>query len=254
VRRSVLALFALPFAVAACGGGKSNSAAPLSADPGTAVKNAAVKTAAAGSEHLTLLARVVAGGQTVEISGSGGFDTRAHLGSLHATLSTAGINGALDEVSKGTAVYVKSELLSAMLPAGKPWIKLDLAQLAKSQGIDASVLFSEDPSQVLTQLQSLSGVTKVGTAQVGGVATTHYHATIDVSKLPKATKAGTGSYDVWIGNDGYVHRVRAVIASSGSTATVTTDFSGYGDKVSVDVPPASQTFDGSGTKIPGLGG
>jgi hypothetical protein len=254
VRRSVLALLALPLAAAACGGAKNHSAAPLSSDPATAVKSAAVKTAAAGSEHLTLLGSVVAGGQTIEISGSGAFDTKAHLGSLHATLSAAGINGPLDEVSKGKAVYVKSELLSALLPAGKAWIKLDLAQLAKSNGLDASALLSEDPSQALTQLQSLRNVTKVGTAQVGGVATTHYHATIDVSKVSSATKKATGSYDVWIGDDGYVHRVRAVIASPGSKATVTSDFSGYGDKVTVDVPPASQTFDGSGTKIPGLGG
>lgn len=254
MRRSAFALLALPLAAAACGGGKSNSGAPASEDPAAAVKSAAVKTAAAGSERLALLGTVVSGGQTIEITGSGAFDTKAHLGSLHATLSAGGINGPIDEVSKGNAVYVKSELLSAMLPADKAWIKLDLAQLAKSNGLDASALLTEDPSQALTQLQSLRNVTKIGTAQVGGVATTRYHATIDVSKLSGTAKTGTGSYDVWIGADGYVHRVRAVIASSGSKATVTSDFSGYGDKVSIAVPPASQTFDGSGTKIPGLGG
>ena len=257
MRRSMLVLLALPLVAVACGGsGKSGSTtAALSADPATAVKNAAVQTAGAGSEHLSLVGRVAASGQKLAISGSGLFDTNAHVGTLHATLATSGINAALDEVSKGTALYLKSDLLAAMLPAGKSWIKLDLAKLAKSQGLDASALLSEDPSQALKQLQSLGSVTKVGTEQIGGVATTHYHAPIDVSKLPGSLKTGTGSYDVWVGDsDGYVHRVRTVITSAGSKATITTNFSGFGDKVTVDVPSAAQTFDGSGTAIPGLGG
>jgi hypothetical protein len=252
-RRAALVLIVVPVLVAACGGAKHKTSASA-ADPAAAVKAAAVKTAAAGSEQLAILGTVVSSGQTVQITGKGGFDTKAHVGSLHATLSAGGINGALDEVSKGTAIYVKSELLSALVPATKPWIKLDLTKLAKAQGINASALLSEDPSQALSQLQSLSNVTKVGPEQVGGTSTTHYHATIDISKLPGGLKTGTGAYDVWIGDDGYVHRVRTVLTSSGSTATVTTDFSGYGNKVAVDVPPASKTFDGSNMTIPGLGG
>jgi hypothetical protein len=252
MRRPVLALLAVPLVAAACGGGKSS--VPPPSDPVAAVKGAAVKTAAAGSEKVGLVASIASGGQTVELKGSGGFDTKAHLGSLHATLAAGSISGALDEVSQGTALYVKSDLFGAMLPAGKSWIKLDLAQLARSQGLDISSLLSQDPSQALKQLESLKNVTKVGAEQLGGVATTHYTAAIEVSKLTGAAKGGTGDYDVWIGDDGYVHRVRATIISKGSKATVTTDFSGYGNKVTVDVPPKSQVYDGTGTAIPGLGG
>jgi len=254
VRRSALALAALPLAVTACGGSKSTLSVTLSQDPAAAVKSAALKTAAAGTEQLTMNGRVVSGGQIVQIDGSGSFDTKAHLGSLHATLSAGGIDGTLDEVSKGTAIYVKSDLLSTLLPAGKQWIKLDLGALARARGVNASALLSEDPSLALEQLQSLSGVTKVGTEQVAGVATTRYHATIDVSKLPGTVKAGSAAYDVWVGDDGYVHRVRTVIASGGSKATVTTGFSGFGAKVTVEVPPAAKTVDGRGMTIPGLGG
>jgi hypothetical protein len=256
MRRSALALLALPLAATACGGGRSSASATAATkeDPAAAVRNAARKTAAAGSEHLELLARVVSGGQTIELRGGGDFDTKARLGSLHATLATGGVNGAIDEVSHGTTIFVKSDLLTAMLPAGKAWIKLDLAKLARARGFDLPSLLGQDPSQAFKQLQSLRGVTQTGTAQIGGVATTRYHATIDVSKLPSATKTSSGAYDVWIGADGYVHRVRAVISNAGTKATVTTDFSGYGDKVSVDVPPATEVFDGSGTAIPGLGG
>src|SRR5436305_1481318 len=79
-------------------------------------------------------------------------------------------------------------------------------------------------------------------------------AAIDVSKLPATAKADSGTYDVWIGDDGYVHRVRVTIKSKSSNATVTSDLSGYGDKVSVTVPPASQVYDSRGAPIPGLGG
>ena len=249
MRRVALVFVVLPLALAACGGKKS--AAPPS-DPVAAVKAAAVKTAAAGTEHLALVASVVTGGQTISVKGSGDVDTKTHLGSMHATLSLGSINGTLDEVSKGTALYVKSELLAAMLPPGKTWVRLDLAKLAKSQGL-SSTLFSLDPSESLAQLQSLKNVTKVGTEQVGGASTTHYKAAIDVSKLPATAKAGSGTYDVWIGDDGYVHRVRVTIASKSSNATVTTDLSGYGTKVTATVPPASQVYD-SGGSIPGLGG
>jgi LppX_LprAFG lipoprotein len=251
MRRVARALVVLPLVLAACGGGKKSAATP--SDPLAAVKAAAAKTTAAGSEHLALVASVVTGGQTVSLKGAGDVDTKAHLGSMHATLSTGSINGALDEVSKGTALYVKSDLLAALIPAGKTWIQLDVAKLAKSQGISSS-LFSLDPSESLAQLQSLKNVTKVGTEQVGGAATTHYTAAIDVSKLPATAKAGSGTYDVWIGDDGYVHRVRVTIKSKSSNATVTSDLSGYGGKVSVTVPPASQVYDSRGAPIPGLGG
>ena len=250
MRRAALALLVLPLAVAACGGKKS--AAPPS-DPLAAVKAAAAKTTAAGTERLALVASVITGGQTISVKGAGDVDSKTHLGSMHATLSLGSINGTLDEVSKGTALYVKSELLAAMLPSGKTWVRLDLAKLATSQGISSS-LFSLDPSESLAQLQSLKNVTKVGTEQVGGTSTTHYIAAIDVSKLPASAKAGSGKYDVWIGDDGYVHRVRVTIRSKSSKAIVTTDLSGFGSKVNVTVPPASQVYDGRGSSIPGLGG
>ena len=59
MRRAVLALLMVPLAAAACGGSKKG-ASTISADPATAVKDAAAKTAQAGSEHLAIVARVAA--------------------------------------------------------------------------------------------------------------------------------------------------------------------------------------------------
>jgi hypothetical protein len=196
----------------------------------------------------------VASGQTVTFAGAGDFDTKKHLGSLSGTISVGGLNGAIDEVSSGTVAYVKTDLLSAFLPAGKTWAKLDLAKTAQAQGADITSFLSQDPTQALTQLQSLSSVVKVGTATVGGAATTHYSARIDLSKLKGAAKTGTGRYDVWIGEDGYVHRVKAIVTTGGTTSTLTTDLSSFGEPVSVDVPKPAETFDATNASIPGLGG
>ncbi len=182
--------------------------------------------------------------------GSGDFDTKKRLGSLSADFSAGGLNGSLDEVSSGRDAYIKSELLSALVPGGKTWVKLDPVKTAKAQGVSIASFLSLDPTQALTQLQALRDVQKVGSAS----GTTHYRATIDLSKLKSAAKTGTGRYDVWIGEDGYVHRVKAIVTTGGSTSTVTTDLSAFGEPVSVTLPKPADTYDGTNASIPGLGG
>ena len=125
MRRVTFALpfLAIPLAAAACGGGKSATrTAALPDDPLAAVKGAARKTAQAGSEHTKLAGSVVASGQTITFTGGGAFDTKTQLGSMSVDLSISGLNSTVDEVSHGTVVYVKSDLISAMLPAAKKWI------------------------------------------------------------------------------------------------------------------------------------
>ena len=253
-RLAYASLLALPFAAAACGGSKNSSGtATLPDDPAAAVKGAAAKTAQAGSEHLAIAGRIVASGQTVTFKGSGDYDTKKHLGSLSADFSVGGLNGSLEEVSSGKDAYVKSDLLGALTPGGKPWVKLDLAQAAKSQGVDITSFLSQDPTQALAQLQGLSNVQKIDT-QIAGSHTTHYRAGFDVPKAKGAAAAGTGHYDIWIGEDAYVHRLKAVVTAGGATSTVTTDLSAFGEPVSITLPRAADTYDSTKTPIPGLGG
>ncbi|MGD0714231.1 MAG: LppX_LprAFG lipoprotein [Gaiellaceae bacterium] len=259
----VLVLLTLPLAAAACGG-SSKSKAPSATSGASAmdvVKSAARKTTLAGSEHLALNVAGKASGQQLVVTGTGDFDNKQHVGSLHIDLSASGINASIDTVLSTTDMYLKSSLFSALLPKGKSWLKLDLKKSAASQGLDLNTILSQDPTQSLSALQSLRSATKVGTEQVGGVSTTHYRARIDVSKLPAGSAVSSSqpsTYDVWIGDgDGYVHRVRVKIATaSGSQkalVTLTADLSDFGKKVSVTVPPASQTLTSTGS-LPGLGG
>jgi hypothetical protein len=250
----VLLLLALPLGAAACGGGKKSSTTTAST-PMDAVTAAAKKTAEAGSMKLGLTAAAT-GGTNVAVAGAGGFDTSKHEGQLHLHFRTSGISSTMDVVLSDNKVYLRSPLFSLLLPTGKTWIELDLRKGATAGGIDLGSLLAQDPSQALDALQSLSTVTEVGTVQLGGVSATHYTAT--VKKTTNGSTTAGGAYDVWVGDDGYIHRVRTTVAGgSGSTSgavAATSTLSGFGKPVTVTVPPASQTVVSSNGSIPGLGG
>jgi hypothetical protein len=251
---AILVLVLVPLVAAACGGSsKSKAKASPAADGGSAidaVSAAAKKTAAAGTERLSVAATGTAGGQNLALTGTGAFDSRHRVGTLSVDFSDAGISTAIDAVLSGTDMYLKSPLFALTLPAGKSWLKLDLSKAAAANGLSLDTLLARDPAKTLASLQSLRRATAVGSEIVDGVATTHYRAVT-------ATGSKPGSYDVWIGGDGYVHRLRSRIASgTGATSaavTLTVDLSDFGTKLKVAVPPASQTVVSNGS-LPGLGG
>lgn len=238
-RAALLVLLVLP--LAACGGSSKSSSTGTT--PIDAVKAAAKKTYAAGSEAMALTASVDAVGQSVELSGHGAFDTKGRKGAMTLAVDGGPISTTVDEVLSGTDVYLKSPLLASDLPAGKTWVKIDLAKVHLS-GIDLQSLLAQDPSAELKTLESLKSAKKVGTDQVGGVSTTHYTVQTAQKTLP--------AYDVWVGDDGYIHRVRFDQATP--KVSVTVDLSKFGKKVTAKAPPASQVYESKNGSIPGLGG
>lgn len=250
----VAVLLLVPLVAAACGGSSKSKAKSSPATGGAsaidAVTAAAKKTEAAGTEQLSLDAAGTAGGQHLALTGTGAFDAPHRVGTLDVDFSDAGISTAIDAVLSGADMYLKSPLFALMLPAGKSWLKLDLSKAGAANGLSLNTLLAQDPTQTLTSLQSLRGATAVGSEMVDGIATTHYRARTLAGSKP-------GTYDVWVGGDGYVHRLRSRLASgTGTTAaavTLTVDLSGFGKKVTVAVPPASQTVASNGS-LPGLGG
>ena len=236
MRRLAPLVLLLPLA-AACGGGSKHSSS--NAAPVDAVKSAAQKTYNAGSEALDLTANVAASGQSLALSGKGAFDTKAGRGSLQLDVNAAPLTVTIDEVLVGTSVYLKSPLLTSGLPGGKTWVKLDLTKVHVS-GINLQSLLAQDPGAQLKRLQSLKSATKVGTDQIG----THY-------KVQAAT-GSISNYDVWVGGDGYIHRV--VVAQASPKVSVTIDLSKFGTKVTAAAPPAAQVYESKNGSIPGLGG
>jgi hypothetical protein len=258
----LLAVCVLPLAACGGGGGGGGSSAPsANLTPVAYVKSAATKSAKAPSEHMELTGAVTVAGQAVTLKGSGDFDNENHQGQLHADVNIGGMAASIDAVLDGTTIYLKSPILSAALPQGKTWIKIDYEKVGKSKGVDFSQLLAQDPSQAFKQLQGSGKVVKVGDETIDGVDTTHYRATLNVKKLaPGLAAARAGSYNVWIGkDDGYIYRVQSTFAA-GNTAgkrvaqTTTLNFSDFGKDVTVDVPSDAESFDATKTGIQGLGG
>ena len=236
--RRLLLVAVVPLVLVACGGSKKP------ANAGTAlasVQAAALKTIQAGSEHLTLTATATTGGQKIALGGTGAFDTKKQRGTLHVQLGADTLTTALDEVLDGSDAYIRSPLLTAALPAGKKWLKVDLAKAGAAAGFNLTVLTAQDPGRALSYLRTLKDVTVVGKEKVGGVSTTHYHA----------VAAGSAIYDAWVGDDGYIHRVR-VVTTSGAKVSATTELSDFGSTVHVKVPSAAESY--ATNSIPGLGG
>jgi outer membrane lipoprotein-sorting protein len=89
----------------------------------------------------------------------------------------------------------------------------------------------------LARLKKLVNVRAVGNATIDGVDTTHYHGNAAL---------GHGTFDVWVGkDDGYVRRIQAAANDKDGQGKVTVEFSQFGKPVTVTVPPASDTADGS---------
>jgi hypothetical protein len=224
--RAFLAFLVLPLARAACSGTDYRAARALA--PAATVQQAAKKTAAATSAHVTLNASGKFGGWNAALTGSGDFDNTNHRGSFHLDVTDY---GSIDAVVDGTTAYVQAPFLTTFLPAGKTWLKVDGA--ARRGSLPKA--FPQSPEQALARLKKLANVRKVGDETIDGVSTTRYHGT---GRLERAT------FDIWIGkDDGYVRRVRAAASGKKGNGEVVVNFSDFGKAVTVTVPPASATAD-----------
>jgi hypothetical protein len=254
----VVALVALPLGATACGGGKKSATTTTTSATSAkeTVQAAAKKTAAAGTMRIAVRAGTATASETVVVAGTGAFDTPNHKGELHLHFTAGPISSTMDVVLDGSDIYLRSPLFSIVLPTGKSWIKLDAKTAGKVGGVDLSSLLSQDPSAALDALaNSTTSVTQIGIAHGPGAGATVYRA--HASGSAGGTNAA-GVYTVWVGSDGYIHRVRTnAVAASGSKAAhivATSTLSGFGDTVDVTVPPAAQTVTSTNGSIPGLGG
>ena len=264
--RVAAALAVLPLALAACGGGSKQSANASKLSPSAYLALAGKKTSKTASEHVTLKGSTTVSSQVVTINGQGDFDNNARIGTFHLDFNAGGLATTIDEVVSKTRIYLKSPLLQGQLPSGKTWVLIDLRRALAARGIDLSTLSAQDPTQALSQLQRLGTVTKVGTDTIDGTSTTHYTGHIDPSKLPQGKQlkalanAKYGPFDVWVGSDDLVRRLKFSFslvpagAASKQTVAFTSDFSNFGKVVTADLPPAASTFDATQTTLKGLGG
>jgi hypothetical protein len=272
--RIVMALVVVGFATAVAFWGLAKGAGAVSA--------AAAKSEDAGGAKFTLAVTASpASGSPVSVTANGVFDgssgevTTDLSGALAAAGAPTGTSGQVElrwlQENGDPVVYANAPALSAMIPGGASWIRLDLQTLGKSFGVDLNQILGQayqTPSSALDLLKSVGSVQTVGTETVDGISTTHYTAQIDPAKV--ATQAATAiggtigqkindavanasgtptaiPVDVWIGDDGLVHRVVLDLSGQdGGTLHAQFDITDYGTPVTVTAPASSDVFDATG--------
>jgi hypothetical protein len=253
-RLAVLAVLAL--AAAGCGGDGGGGGGSPASDP---VARAAVKTSHAGSEK----ADFVIAGSSLNGTGSGVFDNdKQGTGRLTLAVRSRGQSVTVETIVAGPVLYMRSAVFrQAGLPPGKEWVRLDLAKLARQQGVDLGSLASSNPSPsgALAYLRGSGEAEKVGGEKVQGVEATHYKTTID---LERAASRSTGRaresirrvirvsgvkkipVEAWIDGDGFIRKVIYTEHSGRKQSSrITMELHDFGRHVSIASPPSESVID-----------
>lgn len=237
--------------------------------------------------HMTMEISSPALGSAMSMTTDGVVDLRDHASSMSMVMTlppipqvTQALGGdtlSIDVLVEHTVVYFKLPgALAAKLPYDKPWLKLDLGSLFNSAGLSglSSLInnpMSSNPASELSYLRATSGdVTDLGPEVVDGVATTHYRAEVDFSRLPSlvppAERAAVSQtvtrlealthtsqvpVDVWIDHGHLVRRMEMVYSFTPTGGqmvreSMTANLTDYGPQLRPAAPPADQVQDVTG--------
>ncbi|MFZ0043173.1 MAG: hypothetical protein WAK93_17830 [Solirubrobacteraceae bacterium] len=235
------------------------------------VAQAADATATVPGYRLTGTIAVSSPAFTVHGTLSGWIDRAKRAGTLTTTESVAGRTLTLNEKFSGLTFYMASPGTPQLksVTGGKPWLKFDMSRLLGGLGGGALPAGgSSDPSQFIDFLRAVGGkATKLGTAAIRGVATTHYRAIVDldrytklvapserasasktVSMLEQALGSHTMTMDVWIDQaHKLVRRMSFDFAEcvNGQRLqyAMAMDLFDYGPQPPTTLPSAAKTYD-----------
>jgi len=238
------ALVAALVVVLAAGGGTQNSRVVLASDA----------TTRAPGYRFALTVDVNTAGHDVNLTGSGAINNGPPLSGT-STMSVGGVS--VDERIVGSDVYVQTPSM------GEKWGLISVSDLPGFADTSSSSQYtSTDPAAMLAYLRASGTVTDEGPETLGGVATTHYHAVVDLARyaasLPQAAQAGLQSYeqltgsssfpiDVWIDGSNLVRQIdfdlSLDVQSVQVSVTYAMSFSDYGPQAAVSAPPAGQVIE-----------
>jgi hypothetical protein len=255
---SLLCLAACASALVGCAGGDA-----LALDP---VAKAASTTADTTSSKFEFRASLTASSLgSFSFHGNGVYDGKGKSGwmNMHFALPAAyqlqvpTSDPSMEMIfdgSHGLVMYMRSSLFDKLVPPGK-WVKMDVAKMAKKEGVDLGAIMNAnqaDPSQSLRMLMASSNSRVTGSERIRGVQTTHYAFNIDFKKLAHDNKQlrqltqAMGSVsapaEAWIDAKGRVRRL-AVTMSMGAaqlgtpmTMTMTEDLYDFGARANITPP------------------
>lgn len=228
------------------------------------VAQAANVTTDAGTAEFGISGNVSAGGQSIPLNGNGAVDMKNQRIRMSMSFPVPGFGSMqTDALFDGDALYMHlPEALAQRIPLGKSWMKIDIAALAKSSGVDMKQLTrgaQGNPADLLQTLKAVGNSRKIGSENIRGVATTHYRATIDPKKaldrIPDKQSASTLNQmlstsglrsipiDVWIDRAGRVRRESMKFSAAGTSMDMTVEFTRFGVAVDTTPPPADQVLD-----------
>jgi hypothetical protein len=208
-------------------------------------------------------------GASTQMTMDGVFDRANRSGSMTGVETIAGRRVQFNEVFSGLTFYIKAAGLPGIskVAGGKPWLKLDMTKMLGAMGLSSLPTSGTDPSQFVDYLRAVSSsTTKVGTDTIRGVVTTHYHATVDLSKypniVPAAQKAGatqavktlettlgghTLPMDAWIDKSNLVRRIgfgfTECAAGQHIKLAMTMDLFDYGAQPEPSIPSSADAYD-----------
>ena len=258
--------------IAGCGSSGGGSTVIPSGAPGGSVQallaGSVDKTFAAKNAKIRLDFNGSVAGQNLSFGGDGIADFAGKKFQLTLQLpAAAGISGTIEERVIGKDIYLQLPATERSATGGKPWVKFNASDFSASSTTGLN-LGQEDPTQLLSTLRGVSdSVTKVGTAQIRGVQTTHYRAEVDLAKAIKASGADASTLDtfaktlgsqtipedVYLDSSGLARRfsvtIKPVLPSSSAASsagpvsfTITVDLYDFGsaDTSGITAPPAGE--------------
>ncbi|MTE20061.1 hypothetical protein F0L17_13220 [Streptomyces sp. TRM43335] len=243
-------------------------------DAAEVVRTAHEKTVAAETAAMTMKVDATVGGRQQTATGNGTIDLSD--GTSDMTIEMGGER--VEQRIVDQTLYQKlPAALREKLSADKPWIKVDLREVAARNGTVGGVRL-ENPARAVDYTKALSDddAKRLGTEKIDGVNTTHYRVTVDVEELAGEDDARgerlrqqlgeSLPMDLWLDEQNRIRRQQFEIsldnASTGSQssrspqdsgkaqeqpqdATVRTvmEFGDFGTEVDVSAPPADKTAD-----------
>ncbi|WP_157610421.1 hypothetical protein [Spirillospora albida] len=162
---------------------------------------------------------------------------------------------------KDNVLYAKVPKLAKFVSEGKPWLRLDVNEVAQRTGLDVQGLLKQvdrvDPADQTKMFTGSKDARKVGTEQVDGVRTIHYTGTVTVRDalnrldaearqkvrgwLPPEAGEGRIRFDLWADGQSLPRKIVWKGADKqGDGGSVTVLYSDYGKSFGVNPPPADQ--------------
>lgn len=208
------------------------------------------------------------GTATFVFSGVGGGETLSGQGAMNFLDGSfdADVTLTMSETGRVRAVLLPAASYLALpaakgLPRTKPWMKVPprpRTRLGRTlQPVVDQLRASFDPQQSLGLLRAARRVEEVGPATVEDVATTQYHAVLDLRRATAQVDGGTKDqfqsmldagvtsleYEVWVDMNGLPRRFSADIPTTSGLYSVTGIYRDWGRKVSIEAPAPKQVFD-----------